>query len=241
MASDRYSGKGQMACGGAASSWSNSALTAATTAALSLILSGCSGTTSDTTETDAGTSSRNESISCSSLLDTILTRVRTDDTRDAIDTELDHLGAACPTEYDVFVDYESIRGMSRTLGGGSCTELADPNASAKALELAQADGLCDEGPTLASACGTAPPANALQTWEAEANGCTDSQPTTSDIAPGAWTCTWDPTYNNDWHDDVICSNGSEQERPYLRPEDNFVTYDEIMETGRQYEDKLNGR
>lgn len=241
MASDLNRGKGPMARGCAASSWLSSVLSVAATVALSLILSGCSGTSSDTTGTDAGISSQNESISCSSLLDTILARVRAEDTSDAIDAELDHLGAACPAEYDVFVDYTSISSMSRAVGGGSCAELADPNASAKALELARADGLCDKAPTLASACGTAPPANALQAWEAQANGCTDSQPTTSGIAPGAWTCTWDPTYNNDWHDDVICSNGSEQERPYLRPEDNFVTYDEIMETGRQYEDELNGR
>lgn len=241
MAPDRFAGKGSIAPGGAASSWLSTTLTAVALVALSFIVSGCSNTTSSTSETDTAVSSQHESISCSSLLDTILARVRTDDASHTIDAELDQLGADCPADYDIFVDYVSIRGMSRALGGGSCSDLADPNATSRALELARADGLCGQAPSNASACGTAPPANAFQAWEAETNGCADSQPMTPDIVSGDWTCTWNPTYNDDWHDDLICSNGSEQERPYLRPADNFVTYDEIMESGREYEDQLNGR
>ncbi len=40
---------------------------------------------------------------------------------------------------------------------------------------------------------------------------------------GLWTCGWDVTLNDDWHDDVLCTNGVNQERPYLLPGDSFVT------------------
>ena len=55
-----------------------------------------------------------------------------------------------------------------------------------------------------------------------------------------WTCTYSPTYDRDWHNDVICTNGVESERPYLRRGDSFVTQDEIMQSAREYEDRLNG-
>jgi hypothetical protein len=28
-----------------------------------------------------------------------------------------------------------------------------------------------------------------------------------------WDCLWDPTINDDWHDDVLCVRGDEWERP----------------------------
>ena len=55
-----------------------------------------------------------------------------------------------------------------------------------------------------------------------------------------WSCSYSPTYNRDWHDDVVCSNGAEEHRPYLREWDSFVTQDEIMESAREYERHLNG-
>lgn len=54
-----------------------------------------------------------------------------------------------------------------------------------------------------------------------------------------WECFYEPTYDDDWHNDVLCSNGAESDRPYLREWDDFVTEDEIMESAREYEDQLN--
>ena len=54
-----------------------------------------------------------------------------------------------------------------------------------------------------------------------------------------WSCYYDATYNEDWHDDVLCSNGDEFQRPYLREWDDFVTESEIMESAAEYEAELN--
>lgn len=56
-----------------------------------------------------------------------------------------------------------------------------------------------------------------------------------------WECFYDPTYNYDWHDDVLCTNGMEYDRPILIPWDDYVEYDEIMEAAMEYEAELNGR
>lgn len=58
-------------------------------------------------------------------------------------------------------------------------------------------------------------------------------------APMVWTCSYAPTMDYDWHDDVVCSNGSEWHRPYLREWDSFVTEDEIMASALEYEAELN--
>lgn len=55
-----------------------------------------------------------------------------------------------------------------------------------------------------------------------------------------WSCLYQPTFNHDWHDDVVCSNGTDQHRPYLREWDDYITEDEIMESARKYEQHLNG-
>ena len=55
-----------------------------------------------------------------------------------------------------------------------------------------------------------------------------------------WLCSYSPTYNRDWHDDVVCSNGAEEHRPYLREWDSFITQDEIMESACEYERHLKG-
>lgn len=56
---------------------------------------------------------------------------------------------------------------------------------------------------------------------------------------GLWTCRYSPTWNDDWHDDVVCSDGSDSHRPYLRDWDSFVEEWEIMESAAQYEAELN--
>jgi hypothetical protein len=49
-----------------------------------------------------------------------------------------------------------------------------------------------------------------------------------------WTCSWSPTMNRNWHDDALCTNGSEFERPYLRPGDTYITPDELMSSAREW-------
>jgi len=57
--------------------------------------------------------------------------------------------------------------------------------------------------------------------------------------PATWVCSYDPTMNDDWHDDVLCTDGVSRDRPYLLPDDSFVTEDEIMREAARYENALN--
>ena len=49
-----------------------------------------------------------------------------------------------------------------------------------------------------------------------------------------WVCSWSPTFDDDWHNDVLCDNGIATERPYLREWDDLVERWEIMESARAY-------
>ena len=62
---------------------------------------------------------------------------------------------------------------------------------------------------------------------------------TGEAGPHRWRCRYDPTYNDDWHDDILCTRGEERHRPYLREWDSFITYDEIIYEARLYEEYLN--
>ena len=55
-----------------------------------------------------------------------------------------------------------------------------------------------------------------------------------------WNCGYSPTMDNDWHNDVLCTNGAVEDRPYLREWDSFITQDEIMASAAEYERQLNG-
>lgn len=55
-----------------------------------------------------------------------------------------------------------------------------------------------------------------------------------------WSCFYDPTMNDDWHDDLLCTNGVDSVRPTLLPDDPFVEYDEIMQAALEYATVLNG-
>lgn len=57
--------------------------------------------------------------------------------------------------------------------------------------------------------------------------------------PTYWTCSYDPTMNYDWHDDVLCNDGVDSHRPYLLEWDSFVTEDELMAAALEYENELN--
>lgn len=162
-------------------------------------------------DTSDSTTSEAGGASCRSLFNTILTRERNGDRAGAINAELDELADRCPDRYEVLVDYVSIKGFADIEAGGSCSEYANYDVEAEAVRLARRDGFCSGG----------------------------GQAATSTDAP-VWSCTYSPTYNDDWHDDVVCSNGDEQDRPYLREWDSFVTEAEIMESAREYEAQLNG-
>lgn len=45
------------------------------------------------------------------------------------------------------------------------------------------------------------------------------------------TCVYEPTYNNNWHDDMLCGGV----RPHLLPNDDYITRDEIEEAARRWE------
>ena len=71
---------------------------------------------------------------------------------------------------------------------------------------------------------------------------TPDTPANADPAPevpSVWVCVYSPTYDDDWHNDVECSDGVNIDRPYLREWDDFVTEDEIMQSALEYEDALN--
>lgn len=68
------------------------------------------------------------------------------------------------------------------------------------------------------------------------------EPTDAEIQDAlrtSWDCYFDPTMNDDWHDDVICRDGVESVRPILLPELGFVTEDEMIAAGEAYQVELN--
>lgn len=62
----------------------------------------------------------------------------------------------------------------------------------------------------------------------------------SSAGRGLWVCSYLPTYDSDWHNDVLCTDGATSHRPYLRQWDPFVTQSEIMDSAADYERQLNG-
>lgn len=59
------------------------------------------------------------------------------------------------------------------------------------------------------------------------------------IPSGFFECYYDPTMNYDWHDDVLCDNGTEWIRPYLLENYDYVTQEEIMIEAAAFESYLN--
>lgn len=72
---------------------------------------------------------------------------------------------------------------------------------------------------------------------AELAGSTDAG--VSVVGEPAWTCGWDPTINDDWHDDVLCVRGLESQRPILLEGQEFVTEADMRAAAAEYEAKLN--
>jgi hypothetical protein len=79
----------------------------------------------------------------------------------------------------------------------------------------------------------------LQKYEPADEQAPDSQQIPQPEANLRWSCSYDPTYNRDWHDDVVCNDGAESQRPYLLEDDSFVTEDEIRQAASEYEAQLN--
>lgn len=65
------------------------------------------------------------------------------------------------------------------------------------------------------------------------------QPSPESQTQSVWRCSYSETWNDNWHDDMLCTNGLRSERPYLLPNDTYITPDEIMNEGLRYEDYLN--
>lgn len=59
--------------------------------------------------------------------------------------------------------------------------------------------------------------------------------------PELWSCYWDPTMNDNWHDDVLCQRGLDHDRPELLTNWDFVTYDDMMVEAANYEAWLNSQ
>ncbi|HLT85117.1 MAG TPA: hypothetical protein VKZ83_12865 [Phototrophicaceae bacterium] len=57
--------------------------------------------------------------------------------------------------------------------------------------------------------------------------------------PGTWVCTYEPPPDDDWRDDVVCSDGAETHQPYLDEWNPVLTEDEVWEAVLEYEDYLN--
>ncbi|MCC2028819.1 hypothetical protein KEC56_04690 [Microbacterium sp. YMB-B2] len=60
-----------------------------------------------------------------------------------------------------------------------------------------------------------------------------------ELGLGSWSCTYSPTYDNEWYDDVLCSNGSDSHRPFPQAMDNFVEEGELVDSAAEYEAELN--
>lgn len=159
--------------------------------------------------------------SCSGLLDTVLHRERVGDTASVINFELDTLGQSCPRQYRVFTDYVSIKIESEAVGRSSCAGYTKYSVESAAINLARIDGFC-AGRRRTSVSGS---------LDLQRHGGRD--------AP--WSCSFSPSYDNDWHNDVLCSNGHKARRPYLREWDSFVTEAEMMKSAHKYERQLNGQ
>lgn len=55
----------------------------------------------------------------------------------------------------------------------------------------------------------------------------------------AWRCSYSPTNDWNWHNDVLCSNGVHEQRPHLLRYDPHITSDEMVVAAAAYERSLN--
>lgn len=103
-----------------------------------LLLAGCSGLSSSSNRSDQS------SVDCEGALATVLAREKSGDTAGAINSELDWLTQNCSSEYGIFTDYVSAKGMAEQFGPDTCDSLAQ-HIGREAIGLLSADGLCSGG------------------------------------------------------------------------------------------------
>ncbi len=197
-----------------------------------IFLSGCTAAMNSPANTDMNIGGAEEreafdAPECSSLFTIVMARERQGDTSGALGAEVDALGDRCPIEYWRYVDYHSIKMFALRGDTNACGDGQNLRIDPVAIEMARRDGFCTDRD---AGAGADPD---FETEEPEELATADPV--------RLWECRYEPTYNNDWHDDVVCSNGSERHRPYLRDWDDFITQDEIMQSAREYEEQLNGR
>lgn len=60
-----------------------------------------------------------------------------------------------------------------------------------------------------------------------------------DVTGQRWSCFYDPTFNENWHDDVLCTDGPTSHRPVLLEDWGFVTEADMRSAGEDYEIFLN--
>jgi hypothetical protein len=66
----------------------------------------------------------------------------------------------------------------------------------------------------------------------------DQQQAWEEVTGQEWSCWYDPTMNENWHDDVICTDGPTSHRPTLLPGE-FVTESDMRAAAAEYEAYLN--
>lgn len=156
---------------------------------------------------------------CAKLLDRAFVLARAAN-NDEINPLLDFMGDSCPAHYEVFTDYVSTKIVAEKFGRDSCADLLQYRISRYAIAYLRRDGYCTSSAGWAS--------------RAREGGASDPTPV------ARWVCSYSPTMDRNWHNDVLCTNGSQHDRPYLREGDSFITRDEIMRSAREYERQLNG-
>ncbi|CUR57325.1 exported hypothetical protein [metagenome] len=178
-------------------------------------LSGCGSSDPSTTSPPADLPGTR---SCERSFEAIVRRIRRDAPATWVEAHRDRLRLRCPSKYAVLVDYTSVRAVSEAGGKSLCAVYANHGVVRPAVKLARRDGLCTPGRK----------ADAVHAHRHQRQ-----QP--------RWACFYAPTMDRDWHNDVVCTDGRDEERPYLRAWDSFVTQDEIMASAHEYERQLNDR
>lgn len=173
------------------------------------------------------------------------------------------IGIDTPERGDCGAD-EATRALAAMVEGRQVslvnpTQVQDRDAYDRLLAYLATPEFTDVGVELVRAGLAAPRYNSTDGHAAHPNealyAATASTATTFSCAPVAeppavdphptpaaqpWVCSYSPTYDQNWHNDALCTNGVESLRPTLREWDSHVTEDELMESAREYATQLNG-
>lgn len=120
---------------------------------------------------------------------------------------LEGLGDRCDAEYQIWQVFQGIVGFYDATGPSTCGEY-EGYATPLAIGYARQFGYCTEDP--------------------------NAEPVPDLAPPSEWTCDYEPTFDDDWHNDALCTNGTASVRPYLRADDDFVEKSELMESAAEW-------